>query len=167
MGVSDHSLVQWSIFIQNVKTSSAYWHFNTALLEDRSFREAFSFVWLSHREQKSMFTAVQKWWDYGKTVIKQFCQQYNHNVTKQITRSLQDLETEVQHLLSCIGDQGHVETLKSIKAAIANLLGITAQGALVQPRFMNPIQVLFQPGEQEWPEEGYPLPELGQWIFTH
>ncbi|KAI3352703.1 hypothetical protein L3Q82_020166, partial [Scortum barcoo] len=64
-------------------------------------------------------------------------ERYNRNVTKQITRSLQDLETEVQHLLSCTGDQGHVETLKSKKAAIANLLGITAQGALVRSRFMN------------------------------
>ncbi|KAI3351506.1 hypothetical protein L3Q82_020350 [Scortum barcoo] len=72
-----------------------------------------------------------------KTITKQFCQQYNRNVTKQITRSLQDLETEVQHLLSCTGDQGHVEALKSKKAAIANLLGITAQGALVRSRFMN------------------------------
>ncbi|KAI3376787.1 hypothetical protein L3Q82_000387 [Scortum barcoo] len=89
------------------------------------------------REKKSMFTSVQKWWDFGKTITKQFCQQYNRNVTKQITRSHQDLETEVQHLLSCTGDQGHVEALKSKKAAIANLLGITAQGALVRSRFMN------------------------------
>lgn len=34
VGVSDHSLVQCTFFIQNVKTSSAYWHFNTSLLED-------------------------------------------------------------------------------------------------------------------------------------
>ncbi len=137
VGVSDHSLVQCCFFIQNVKTSSAYWHFNTALLEDHSFRDAFRFLWFSHREKKSEFASVQKWWDFGKTVIKQFCQQYTHNVTKHITRSLQNLETEVQHLLSCTGDQGHVEALKSKKATIANLLGITAQGALVRSRFMN------------------------------
>ncbi|KAI3353889.1 hypothetical protein L3Q82_005097 [Scortum barcoo] len=47
------------------------------------------------------------------------------------------LETEVQHLLSCTGDQGHVEALKSKKAAIDNLLGITAQGALVRSCFTN------------------------------
>ncbi|KAI3355008.1 hypothetical protein L3Q82_004797 [Scortum barcoo] len=85
----------------------------------------------------------------------------NDDLSKALSRSLQDLETEVQHLLSCTGDQGHIEALKSKKAAIANLLGITAQGALVRSRFMNasmfhvglPFQVLFQPGEQEWPEE--------------
>ncbi|KAI3352308.1 hypothetical protein L3Q82_005171 [Scortum barcoo] len=44
---------------------------------------------------------------------------------------------KVQHLLSCTGDQGHVDALKSKKAAIANLLGNTAQGALVRSRFMN------------------------------
>ena len=38
VGVSDHSLVQCCFYIQNVKTSSAYWHFNTALLADHSFR---------------------------------------------------------------------------------------------------------------------------------
>lgn len=51
--------------------------------------------------------------------------------------ALQDLDTEVQHLLGCTGDQGHVEILKSKKAAIANLLGITAQGALVRSHLMN------------------------------
>ncbi|KAI3373352.1 hypothetical protein L3Q82_006652 [Scortum barcoo] len=70
-------------------------------------------------------------------MVKALYEKYNRNVTKQITRSFQDLETEVQHLLSCTGDQGHIEALKSKKAAIANLLGITAQGALVRSRFMN------------------------------
>ena len=121
VGVSDHALVQCSFLIQNVKTSSAYWHFNTALLDDFSFREAFRFLWHSDRDKKAEFTSIQKWWDYGKTVIRIFCQQYNRNVTKQISRSLQDLETEVQHLMSGTGDQGHVEALKSKKAAIANL----------------------------------------------
>lgn len=137
VGVTDHFLFFCSVVIQNVKISSAYWHFNTALLEDCSFREAFRVLWDSHREKKFMFSSVQKWWDFGKTVTKQFCQQYTRNVTKYITRSLQDLETEVQTLLSRTGDQGHVEVLKSKNAAIANLLGITAQGALVRSRFMN------------------------------
>lgn len=39
--------------------------------------------------------------------------------------------------MGCTGDQWHVEVLKSKKAAIANLLGITAQGALVRSHFMN------------------------------
>ncbi|KAI3369169.1 hypothetical protein L3Q82_026128 [Scortum barcoo] len=59
------------------------------------------------------------------------------------------------------------------KSKIANLLGITAQGALVRFTFYErlhvglPFQVLFQPAEQERPEEGHPLPALGQWVFTH
>ena len=80
---------------------------------------------------------MQQWWDIGKTLIWQFCKQYTRNITKQITRSLQDLETKVQILLGCTGDQGSVEVLKSKKAALANQLGITTQGALVHSRFLN------------------------------
>ena len=45
----------------------------------------------------------------GKTLVQQFCKQYTRNVTKDITRSLQDLETEVQMLRGCTGDQGNVD----------------------------------------------------------
>ena len=107
------------------------------LLSDCSFRDAFSFLWVLHREKKSSFSSVQQWWDVGKTLIQQFCKQYTRNVTKYITRSLQDLETEVQMLLGCTGDQGNVEVLKSKKASLANLLGVTAQRALVRSRFLN------------------------------
>lgn len=50
VGLSDHSLFHCAV-IQNFKTG-ACWHFNTALLADRSFNEAFSLVWLLHREKK-------------------------------------------------------------------------------------------------------------------
>lgn len=61
-------------------------------------------------------------------------------MTKHITRSLQDLEIEVvelQSLVDSTGNQGQFEALKSKKAALANLLGITVQGALVRSHFMN------------------------------
>lgn len=75
---------------------------------------------------------------------KQFCQQYTWNITKHITRSLQDLEigiVELQSLVDYSGNQGHFEALKSKKAALVKLLGFTAQGALVHSRFMNTCQM--------------------------
>ena len=44
IGFSDHCFVHCSVFIQHVKSHSAYWHFNTALLQDNSFRDAFTFL---------------------------------------------------------------------------------------------------------------------------
>ena len=144
VGFSDHCLVQCFVYIQNVKLHSAYWHFNTGLLNDNSFKEGFACVWGIHQSQKSSFPSLQQWWDIGKVQVKLFCQQYTRNVTKHITRSLQDLEIEVvelQELVDSTGNQGHVEALKVKKAALANLLGITAQGALVRCRFMNASQM--------------------------
>lgn len=40
---SDHSLVICSAFITNIKSKSAYWHFNTSLLQDNFFKDVFSF----------------------------------------------------------------------------------------------------------------------------
>lgn len=35
VGFSDHGLVSCNVFITNVKPRSAYWHFNTVLLQDK------------------------------------------------------------------------------------------------------------------------------------
>ena len=140
VGISDHCLVQCSCYIQNIKVQSAYWHFNTSLSHDNAFREALDFLWALHKKKKSNYSSLQQWWDIGKTQIKQLCQQYTRNVTKHITRSLQDLEIEVvelQNIVDSTGNQEHNQALKSKKAALANLLGLTAQGALVRSRFMN------------------------------
>lgn len=43
VGFSDHSMVVACVFINSVKIKSAYWHFNSALLEDAHFCKCFSF----------------------------------------------------------------------------------------------------------------------------
>ena len=43
VGFSDHSLVQCSVFIKQIQSGSAYWHFNTSLLSDGNFKEVFIF----------------------------------------------------------------------------------------------------------------------------
>ncbi|KAL7857249.1 hypothetical protein SRHO_G00161480 [Serrasalmus rhombeus] len=86
------------------------------------------------------YRGVQQWWDVAKVQIKVFCQQYTFNVTRDIIRSLKALEIEIvalQGLGEATGDQEHITALKRKKAALADLLGITAQGALVRSRFRN------------------------------
>lgn len=61
------------------QTSSAFWHFNTTLSEDQAFRQALQVLWDAHR--------LHRWWDFGRTVIQQFCQQYTGNITKHMMKS--------------------------------------------------------------------------------
>ncbi|KAJ3609222.1 hypothetical protein NHX12_023746 [Muraenolepis orangiensis] len=44
---------------------------------------------------------------------------------------------ELQELAESTGDRGHIGALKAKKSALADLLGISAQGALVRSRFRN------------------------------
>ncbi|KAK3566097.1 hypothetical protein QTP86_025692, partial [Hemibagrus guttatus] len=60
------------------------------------------------------------------------------NITRDITKSLKDLEigiVELQALAESTGDRRHVEELKLKKAVMADLLGTKAQGALIRSRF--------------------------------
>ena len=53
---------------------------------------------------------------------------------------MRDLERQVEELQSLVastGNRGHLDSLNSKQSAIANLLGVSAQGALVRSRFMN------------------------------
>ncbi|CAF94185.1 unnamed protein product [Tetraodon nigroviridis] len=91
-------------------------------------------------ESRPAFASIQQWWDYGKAQVKQLCQQLTRGVTKELVRNMKDLEQQVGDIVSSATpteNRGSLSTLKSKKAALANLLGISAQGALVRSRFMN------------------------------
>ena len=140
VGFTDHSLVNCKVFINNVKPKSAYWHFNTALLSDAHFKDVFRFFWGVFKRRKNDFKSLRQWWDCGKVEIKQLCQQYTLNVSRDITRSMEDLEIEIvdlQSLAGSTGNGGNSEDLKSKRSALRDLLGIKAQGALVRSRFQS------------------------------
>uniref|UniRef100_A0A3B4TQD0 Reverse transcriptase domain-containing protein n=1 Tax=Seriola dumerili TaxID=41447 RepID=A0A3B4TQD0_SERDU len=140
VGFSDHSLLIASVFINNVKPNSAYWHLNISLLEDRKFKEIFKFFWEAHQRAKADFKSLQQWWDVGKTKIKQFCMEYTKNITKTLTNSVRILETEVeklQQVAEATGDPRCSESLAGKKSALNKLLSVSAQGALVRSRFRN------------------------------
>ncbi|KAK3506946.1 hypothetical protein QTP70_031704, partial [Hemibagrus guttatus] len=72
----------------------------------------------------------ETWWDHGKVLIQQLCREYTVNITRNITKSLKDLEigiVELQVLAESTGDRRHVEDLKVKKVLMADLLGTKAQ----------------------------------------
>lgn len=107
VGFSDHCMVSCNVFIANLKHRSAYWHFTTALLLDVHFKESFIFFWKVFRTRKEDFISLKQWWDRGKAEIKQFCQEYALNVSRDITKSMRDLEIEIV----TTGNRGCIEAL--------------------------------------------------------
>lgn len=55
---SDHRLVSCHVFMKNIHVKSTYWHFNTALLNDKDFRIAFKLFWLSHPENRPVVANI-------------------------------------------------------------------------------------------------------------
>ncbi|KAK3536160.1 hypothetical protein QTP70_031757 [Hemibagrus guttatus] len=87
---------------------------------------------------QEIYRLKKKWWDHGKVLIQQLCCKYTVNITRDITKSLKDLEigiVELQALAESTGDRRHVEDLKVKKVLMADLLGTKAQGALIRSRF--------------------------------
>ncbi|KAK3567954.1 hypothetical protein QTP86_027414, partial [Hemibagrus guttatus] len=79
--------------------------------------------------QDSLTTSrdLRQWWDHGKVLIQQLCHEYTVNITRDITKSLEDLEiaiVELQALAESTGDRRHVEELKVKKALMADLLDL-------------------------------------------
>uniref|UniRef100_A0A3Q3EUV6 Reverse transcriptase domain-containing protein n=1 Tax=Labrus bergylta TaxID=56723 RepID=A0A3Q3EUV6_9LABR len=137
-GFTDHSLLLCNVFIQNILPKSAYWHFNSVLTFDKHFKEVLIYFWDVFRQRKGEFNSLRQWWDHGKTEIKLLCQQHTLNVTRDITRSMKDLETdivELERLSESTANRGYIEILKVKKLALADLLDVKVQGALVRSRF--------------------------------
>ncbi|KAI7801458.1 pol-like protein [Triplophysa rosa] len=138
VGFSDHCLVLCEVFIANVKSRSAYWHFNVSLLEDIYFKDVFSKFWEKFKFEKNCYRNLRQWWDCGKVNIKILCQQYAFNVSRDITRSIRELESEIinlQNLVEAKREQRFIDALKGKKSALVDLLGTRTQGAFVRSRF--------------------------------
>ena len=71
VGFSDHFMVIGTVFINGVKPTSAYWHFNTELLNDGHFRQCFRYLWSTWKLEKAKYSSLQQWWDIGKIQIQQ------------------------------------------------------------------------------------------------
>lgn len=140
VGFSDHSMVLCTCYVSATRHKSAYWHFNTSLLSDNHFRDVFKFFWRDYKMKKSSFQSLQQWWDFGKAQIKQLCQQYTSHVTGDIARRMKLLEGEImelQKIAETNGHHSHLESLKTKKTLLNDLLGVKAQGALVRSRFQS------------------------------
>lgn len=141
---SDHCAVICCISVASFKSKSAYWHFNTCLLEDRHFVDVFTYFWENFKEQKSAYVSLEQWWDCGKIQIKQLCQQYTVNVSGEIARSMKILESEIVELQELTASTGNVDNgkvLKRKKNMLAGLMDFKAQGALVRSRFQGVVQM--------------------------
>ncbi len=140
VGFSDHCMVQCSFILNSVKPKSAYWHFNLTLLDNKEFIRTFKLFWGDYRTKKASFQSLQKWWDFGKVQIKQYCQQYAQNSTKALNQSMKDLETDIikiQELAESTKQQSYLKILSKRKNQLAELLGVKTQGALVRSRFVS------------------------------
>ena len=92
------------------------------------------YFWERWRSEKGSFVSLQQWWDIGKIQIQQFCNQCTMNVTRDITSSMNALESEIVELLTIVETTGHLGHIQAFKRknsiSLADLLGIRAQGAL-------------------------------------
>lgn len=125
VGFTDNLSVLFGVFFWNSLQKKAYWHFNSVLATDQSFKEALSYFWTGFGKRKVEFTCLKQWWDYGKTENKMFCQQHMLNVTYHIASSIRDLETEIvelELLNESTENQGYIDVLKTKKVALASLL---------------------------------------------
>lgn len=140
VGFTDHSLVLCRVFIRNMLPRSAYWHFNSVLTFDQSFREALCYLWNDVRQKKRDFISLQQWWEHGKGTIRQLCQQHTFNVTREMANSIRELETDIIHLemmSESTGNLEYIETMKNKKVTLAHLLDTKVQGVLVRSRMQN------------------------------
>lgn len=75
-GFSDHHIATIDFNITTLARPRFHWHFNTKLLQDRSFSEKFGDFWKLWKLNKGSFENVTQWWEVGKTQIKVFCQSF-------------------------------------------------------------------------------------------
>jgi len=94
---SDHHMVTVGLSCPQFHRRSAYWKFNTSLLDDATFKEAFRNLWIAFAETKPYFNSSNLWWDNLKTqcFLSMFSQQFNSYMTRTSQITLAQLETQI------------------------------------------------------------------------
>ncbi len=82
VGFSDHSAVICSVLLSNIKSSSAYWHFNTSLTDDNNFKDSLIFSGMFLNNKSIYIVLYNSGGIVGKYKLKSFCQQYTFTVNK-------------------------------------------------------------------------------------
>ena len=95
---SDHHLVVLGLSSSQLPKKSAYWTFNTSLLVDCFFTDAFRRFWEKFIQSKPSYASIQLWWDNAKAQIRVFCQCYQSFSTSKNKIAVLLLETEILHL---------------------------------------------------------------------
>lgn len=137
---SDHSLIKCAMAKNNLKSKSAFWHFNNNLLCDSFFKEVFKEFWKNAKAIKSSFLMLQQWWDFVKVQIRQLCQQYTFNATRDVKESMSGLEKDLlklQGLAELTKDANVIEDIKKKKNSLAEMFGLATQGAIIRSRFQS------------------------------
>ncbi|CAM2108032.1 unnamed protein product [Caretta caretta] len=80
------------------RPGSAYWHFNSSLLEDEGFVTSFWEFWLAWRGQRRAFLLARRWWDLGKVHAWLFCRKYTRGTSRWRNAVIEQLEREVLEL---------------------------------------------------------------------
>lgn len=93
--ISDHKFITVAFTLEKNTHKSCYWHFNTKLLEDKHFCEAFKLFWETWKTENSFFESITQWWEVGKVHIRDFCQKYTSHSSFHLKKTLEWLETEI------------------------------------------------------------------------
>jgi len=136
-GFTDHDLVMMSFNIPDPACGSAYWSFNTSLLNDKkNFKESFRDVWGKIRSSKFEHANLRVWWDLAKSQIKTFCQQYSSFSSRTHSLSIDLLRTQIVALEQKTdgGKGSYDKELWEKRALLTEMVKQQAMGTLVRMR---------------------------------
>ena len=88
---SDHSSIHLKLFTENTIQGPNIWCLNQKLLLDERYIEKITNFLISWKKTRTKFKYISKWWDEGKSIIKEMSISYSRKLTKinnKVKRSL-------------------------------------------------------------------------------
>ena len=71
---------------------------NTSHILEDDYKEGITNLWREWQNRKQEFTDVKKWWDIGKSRIKNYTIGFSNEISHRNKNNLQDLEYEINLL---------------------------------------------------------------------
>lgn len=131
---SDHSCTIMKCSKHKQKSSSAYWCFNTSLLDDNLYIETVKTFWNSWKTEKDKYDSLDKWWDIGKSKLKLLTKQYSTSISERNKINKNALTAKLADLTNSMNNDNY-ENYQAVKKELNELINQEQRGAAIRSRF--------------------------------
>lgn len=131
---SDHDIVNLTFRDSETEHGPGSWKMNEKVIKSDLFRDSFIGMWEEWKKEKCKYDNLNKWWDLGKSKIKNLAKWVSQKLSQDRKDRAHELEKQLKYLKERSYNHNHDDRIELLTAELNILLYEKAEGAKIRSR---------------------------------